>query len=195
MRQAAENISVQDAERRIFVQIASQVALVVRGDNIFRVLQERVLKWGFDPSRNLRNIPDGAWEGGSFEIDQDNSEQAEAIRLDEPRYWAFRLRERLKDTSRIWTTEVGIGERSPFEAVFGCRLICAQRGNAEPIPQSIPNFVRGIAFTQDAYLDGRQTSPDPWLVDSEQDIEKLVAFLGAPHRHHPLVAFSLPGRK
>jgi hypothetical protein len=27
MRQAAENISVQDAERRIFVQVASQVAL------------------------------------------------------------------------------------------------------------------------------------------------------------------------
>ncbi len=66
MRQVAENISVQDAERRIFVQVASQVALVVRGDNIFRELQERVLKWGFDPSRNLRNIPDSAWQGESL---------------------------------------------------------------------------------------------------------------------------------
>lgn len=192
MRQAAENISVHDAEQRIFVQIASQVALVVRGDDIFRELQKRVLKWGFDPNRNLRNVPDGAWEGDSFEIDQDNSEQAEAIRLDKPRYWAFRLRERLKDTSRIWTTEVGIGERGPTEAVFGVRLICSQRGNAEPIPRSIPNFVRGIAFTQDAYLDGRPTSADPWLVDSEQDVDELVAFLEAPHRHHPVVAFSLP---
>ena len=192
MRQAAENISVQDAERRIFVQVASQVALVVRGDNIFRELQERVLKWGFDPGRNLRNIPDSAWQGDSFEIDQDNSEQAEAVRLEAPHYWAFRLRERLKDTSRIWTTEVGIGERSPTEAVFGVRLICAQRGNAEPIPRSIPNFVRGIAFTQDAYLDGRPTSADPWLVDSDEEVDALVAFLEAPHRHHPVVAFSLP---
>lgn len=192
MKQTAENISVQDAERRIFVQVASQVALVVRGDNIFRELQERVLKWGFDPGRNLRNIPDGAWKGDSFEIDQDNSEQAEAVKLEEPRYWAFRLRERLKDTSRIWTTEVGIGERSPTEAVFGVRLICAQRGNAEPIPRSIPNFVRGIAFTQGAYLDGRPTSADPWLVDSDEEVDALVAFLEAPHRHHPVVAFSLP---
>ena len=192
MRQATERISVQDAERRIFVQVASQVGLLVRGDDIFRELQKRVLKWGFDPGRNLRNIPEGAWEGGSFEIDQDNSEQAEAVKLDQPRYWAFRLRERLKDSSRIWTTEVGIGEHSANEAVFGCRLICAQRGNAEPIPRSIPNFVRGIAFVHKAFLDARQTSPNPWIVDSDADVDEFVAFLQAPHRHHPIVAFSLP---
>jgi hypothetical protein len=192
MRQTTENISVHDAEQRIFVQIASQVGLVVRGSDIFRELQERVLKWGFEPRRNLRNIPAGAWEGDSFEIDQDNSEQAEAIRLDDPRYWAFRLRERLKDSSRVWTTEVGIAERSRTEAVFGVRLICAQRGNAEPIPRSIPSFVRGVAFTQEAYLDGRRTSADPWFVESEQDVDELVAFLEAPHRHHPVVVFATP---
>ena len=181
MRQAAENISLQDAERRIFVQVASQVGLTVRGDDIFRELQKRVLRWGFDPSRNLRNIPNGAWEGDSFEIDQDNSEHAEAVRLESPSYWAFRLRERLKDTSRIWTTEVGIGERSPTEAVFGCRLICSQRGNTEPIPRSVPNFVRGIAFTQEAYLDGRRTSPEPWVVDTEEDVDELVAFIVATY--------------
>lgn len=192
MRQTAENISVHDAEQRIFVQVASQVGLVVRGSDIFRELQERVLKWGFEPRRNLRNIPAGAWEGDSFEIDQDNSEQAEAIRLDDPRYWAFRLRERLKDSSRVWTTEVGIAERSRTEAVFGVRLICAQRGKVEPIPRSIPSFVRGVAFTQEAYLDGRRTSADPWFVESEQDVDELVAFLEAPHRHHSVVVFATP---
>ena len=192
MNHTAENVSVQDAENRIFVQVASQVGLVVRGDNIFRLLQERVLKWAFNPDRNVRSIPEGAWEGNSFEIDQDNSEQAEAVGLETPRYWAFRLRERLKDTSRIWTTEVGIGERSETEAAIGCRLICAQRGKAEPIPRSIPQFVRGIAFTQQTYLDRRPTSPDPWLVATEQCVEQFVAFLEAPHRNHPIVTFSLP---
>ena len=66
MRQTAENISVHDAEQRIFVQIASQVGLVVRGSDIFRELQKRVLRWGFDPGRNLRNIPSGAWDGDAF---------------------------------------------------------------------------------------------------------------------------------
>jgi len=192
MMNVVQNISIEDSERRIFVQVSSQVGLVVRGDGIFRELQERVLKWGFEPSRNLRNIPQGAWEGESFEIDQDNSEQAEAVRLDVPRYWAFRLRERLKDTSRIWTTEVGIGERSPGEAVFGCRLICSQRGNTEPVPRSVPKFVRGIAFAQEAYLDGRRTSPDPWVIETDDDVERLVKFIEAPHRNHPVVVFSLP---
>lgn len=192
MRQAVEHISGEDAERRIFVQISSQVGLVVRGSNVFRTLQERVLKWGFDPGRNLRNIPAGAWEGETFEIDQDNSEQAEAVKLDRPHYWAFRLRERLKDTSRIWTTEVGIAERSPTEAVIGVRLICAQRGNAEPIPRSIPSFVRGIAFTQESYLDARRTSADPWVVDSDQGVDELIEFLEAPSRHHPVVVFATP---
>lgn len=192
MMRVPESISIEDSERRIFVQVSSQVGLVVRGYDIFRELQERVLKWGFEPGRNLRNIPQGAWEGESFEIDQDNSEQAEAVRLDAPRYWAFRLQERLKDTARIWTTEVGLGERSPTEAVFGCRLICSQRGNSEPIPRSVPKFVRGIAFAQDAYLDGRRTSPDPWVVETEDDVDRLVRFIEAPHRNHPVVVFSLP---
>lgn len=192
MSKAVAPISNEDADRRIFVQITSQIGLVVRGNNIFRTLQERVLKWGFAPQRNLRNIPQGAWEGESFEIDQDNSEQAEAVRLEQPRYWAFRLRERLKDTSRIWTTEVGIVERSSTEALVGVRLICTQRGNAEPIPRSIPNFVRGIAFTQDSYLDGRRTSAAPWVVDTDQAVDELLEFLEAPSRHHPVVVFATP---
>ena len=84
-----------DFENRIFVQVSSQVSLDVRGENAFRGLQERILKWAFDPKRNLRGIPEGAWEGKSFEIDADNSERAEAIALKDPNYWAFRLRERL----------------------------------------------------------------------------------------------------
>ncbi|NRC53009.1 hypothetical protein [Neoaquamicrobium sediminum] len=127
-----------------------------------------------------------------FEIDQDNSEHAEAVRLDEPRYWAFRLQERLKDTARIWTTEVGIAERSPREVVFGCRLICSQRGNVEPVPRSIPTFVRGIVYTQDAYLDGRYIGSEPWIVDAQEDVDELIKFLGAAHRNHPVVVFSLP---
>ena len=188
----AENIANYDVEQRIFVQIAFQITLVVRGENIFRELQERVMKWGFAPERNLRNIPDGAWRGDSFEIDQDNSEHAEAVKLESPKYWAFRLRERLKDASRVWTTEVGIAERSATEAVFGCRLICSQRGNAEPIPRSIPRFVRGITFAAESYLDGRKTSPNPWFVNSESEVEDFIDFLTTPYREHPIVVFALP---
>ena len=177
---------------RIFGGVSSQVSLAVHGDGIFRTLQERVMKWAFDPKRNVRNIPDGAWEGKSFEIDSDNSERVEAVALDNPKYWAFRLIERLKDSSRIWTTEVGIAERSTNEVAFGCRVICAQRGNAEPIPRSVPAFVRGIAFAENATLDGRPTSSNAWIVNDRATVTDLVSFLVSKDRKHPVVVFSVP---
>ena len=150
------------------------------------------MKWAFDPKRNLRNIPDHAWEGESFEINAENSERAEAIKLDDPKYWAFRFVERLKDHNRIWTTEVGIAENGIEEAIFGCRLLCAQKGDMETVPRSIPRFVRSIAFTKNAYLDGRRTSPDPWIVRTLGEVDDLATFLLSPTRKHPVVVFSTP---
>ena len=177
---------------RVYVRIASQIILTAAGSSIFRELQERVLRWAFDPSRNIRNVPDGAWKGDTFEIDIDNSEYAAAVKLVDPKYWAFRCKQSLWDTeNRIWTTEVGIAERDTESAIFGCRLLCAQKG-PHPVPRSIPTFVRGIAFTQDVRLDDRRTSPDPWVVTDEASVDELVSFLVDPRRRHPVVVFSLP---
>lgn len=192
MNQLVSQISSRFGENRIFVQTSSQIRLAVTGEGIFRVLQERVLRWAFTPDRNLRTIPEAAWQGDSFEIDEEHSEQAEAVNLKEPRYWAFRLRERLKDPSRTWTTEVGLAQQSETLAIFGCRLICAQRGNAAPMPRSIPRFVREIAFELPTYLDRRRISADPWLIEADSDIDDLVNFLQSPNRNHPVVLFSLP---
>ena len=181
-----------DHTNRIFVQVTSQISLEVRGDDAFREIQKRILKWAFDPKRILRGIPDEAWEGKSFEIDAENSEQAAVIALEDPKYWAFRLKEGHKDGHRNWTTEVGLAEPEQGKIVFGCRVICSQRGNSEPYPRSIPRFVRGIAYKQDAWLDGRPTSPYPWFVDLEDDVNELVDFLSSPHRRHPVVAFAVP---
>ncbi len=192
MNLSNESVRPFDHENKIFAQVSSQVSLEVSGENIFRELQERILKWAFDPKRNLKGIPDGAWDGESFEIDADNSEGAAAVKLDDPKYWAFRLRERLKDRNRIWTTEVGLAGIRKTDAIFGCRLICSQRGNSESAPRSIPQFVRGIAFTQNARLDGRPTSPDPWVVKRQNDVSELISFLKSPQRKHPVVVFTVP---
>ena len=184
--------TVQIPEGRVYTRIISQLILTAKGPDIFRELQERVLKWAFDPKRNVTGIPDGAWEGDTFEIDTDRSEYAAAVRLIEPKYWAFRCRQSLWDLeNRIWTTEVGLAERSGDNVIFGCRLLCSQKG-PQPGPRSIPTFVRGIAFTQDVSLDERSTSPDPWLIADEPSVDKLVAFLLSSTRRHPVVVFSLP---
>ena len=184
----------KNTNNQIYVRVSSQVHLTVTGDNIFRDLQKRVMKWAFAPERNIRSIPDGAWEGETFEVDTENSERASAIKLKKPRYWAFQIRERLRDKDRrVWTTEVGIAEQEQDvgEAVFGCRLLCSQVG-MRTVPRSIPQFVRSIAFKNDAKLDGRPTSPYPWLIENKNGVDELVAFLKDPDRKHPVVVFSVP---
>lgn len=176
----------------IIVRAVSQVSLTVSGDNIFRELQERVMKWAFEPKRNLRGIPDSAWDGETFEIDAENSERAAAIKLEDPKYWAFRISERLKDTNRIWTTEVGIAEIKSTEAILGCRVLCSQRSFMGDVPRSIPKFVRSIAYTKVAFLDGRRTSSNPWIVNNEDSVQELVTFLLSTQRKHPVVVFSVP---
>lgn len=178
--------------QRIFVRVVSQAALNITGDDIFRTVQKRVLKWLFEPERNVRPVPPGAWEGESFTVDSDNSEHVDAIRLDEPKYWGLRFSERLKDPGRIWTTEVGLAAISDRQVAFGCRLLCSERGLPAAMPRSIPSFVRGIAFTQSCKLDGRSIGPEPWIVDTHDDAARFIDFLCARERRHPVVAFSLP---
>ena len=138
VKMTVENFAGFDTEQRIFVQIASQTTLVVRGANIFRELQERVMNRGFAPERNVRRSlrAHGVANRSRSIRTIPNGRSCEIAHA---KLSGVRLRERLKDPSRIWSTEVGIAERSATEAVFGCRLICSQRGNAEPIPRSIPN--------------------------------------------------------
>ena len=176
----------------MYVRVVSQVIFSVVGQNVFRELQERVLKWSFAPKRYVRGIPDGAWDGETFEIDTDSSEYAAAIKLEDPTYWAFRCKQSLWDlANRIWTTDVGIGKRPNNEVVFGCRLTCSQRGSQLP-HRSVPQFVRGIAFTQVATLDKRRISPDPWIVRDEQSVNELLQLLQNRDRRNPVVVFALP---
>lgn len=179
-------------ENRISASIASQVSFSVTGKSSFRDAQERILKWAFNPERNVKSVPPEAWQGNSFEIDADHSERAAAVKLDDPPYWAFRLSERLKDTNRIWSTEVGIAKVSESETIFGCRVVCSQRGVSQPVPRSIPAFVRGLAFTQNCWLDGRRLSADAWVIDTNVELNKFQAFLQNPRRKQRIVVITLP---
>ena len=181
------------ADNRIYAWISSQVSLTAYGNNVFSELQKLILKWASHPERNVERIPDSAFDGEPFEVDLQNSEYVAAIKLESPKYWAFQLSERLKDPNRIWTTEVGIAEKQPNEVVFGCRLICfSQLGSQDTIPRSIPRFVREVAFEHKAMLDGRPTSDKPWIIDNEEEVNRLVQFIKSTDRCHPIVVFSLP---
>lgn len=181
-----------DTSQQISVRTISQISLQVKGPGTFKELQRRVLRWVSESGRNVRDMPEKAWQGESFEIDNEQSERVQAVALQEPRYWALRLSERLRDGNRVWITDIAIAEKGPNEVVLGCRLLCSERGVSERVTRSIPRFVRGIVFTQNAWLDGRIQGDEPWLVDSAEDVDNLIDLLAAENRKHPVVVFSLP---
>ncbi len=196
MRQGIVPNDRQSEDGQVRARVFTQVSLTVRGENIFQELQRRVLNWTFDQKRNphVKVTPQDkrrAREGKSFEINLEGSEYVAAEILENPKRWGLLLRERWKDRECIWATEVVISERESNEVDFGCRLTCSHRGHQDVL-RSIPNFVRGIAFSQEAMLDGRLTSAKPWIVDSESSVDELVAFFKNPGREHPVVVFSLP---
>lgn len=167
--------------------------LVVKGENVYRLLQERIMKWAFTRERGVKNIPEEAWKGETFEIDTDYSEFAGAIKIDEPKYWAFRLREQLKDSqNRVWITDIGIAEKQPKEVLFGFRLSATQKGDGGFIPRTVPSLVRSVCYKMDTFLDGGKTSPDPLKVCTKEDVIDLVDFLTDESRRCPVVVFSLP---
>lgn len=183
-------------DEQIRARLFTQISLTVKGENIFQELRRRVLNWTFDQSRNQHvKVPDedksNARKGKSFEINLEDSEYVAAEVLENPKRWALLLREQWKDNGFIWATEVIITEHGANEVDFGCRLTCSHRGHQDVL-RSIPKFVRGIAFKQEATLDGRPTSAEPWIVDNESAVDELVAFLKNPDRNHPVVVFALP---
>lgn len=188
----------QNVGARIYPRIFTQVSLTVTGKDIFQELQRRVLRWAFDEKRNryVRGTAQdrsNAQKGKTFEINTEDLEYVAAINLDSPRRWAFSLREDLIDPNCRWRTEVLITECKSDEVAFGCRLTCFQlRSQNTPPLRSIPNFVRGIAFTQEAMLDGHWISAEPWKIHSQDEVNELVAFLKNPTRNHPVVVFALP---
>jgi len=175
------------------VMPVSQVLLHLKGREGSSLLQSSrdvILDWLAE--RAGRPLPDYAWKGESFDLEDIGSQRVAALRMDDGRYWAARLDDADKKVpQRTWVTEIGIGEHSSDGVIFGARLTCVTRGRDEPYQRTLPAFVRRVASSGFAWLDGFQVKEQPWLIASEEDVDGLVALLRAPRRSDVIV-LSLP---
>jgi len=180
--------------RESLVRPVSQVILQVEcddGEPAFDAVRTNVLNW--IARRAGKKLPDQAWDGESFTLDEIGAQRTEAVAIEVPRYWAARLDDADKNVARrVWTTEIGIGTREDGTVLLGCRLQCVTRGEDVPFERSVPHFVRDIVFRHRVELDGRRISDTPWLITTEQDVEALVALLLNPERRSDVIVFSLP---
>jgi hypothetical protein len=138
-------------------------------------------------------LPRTAWLGEGFEIDDIGAQPTAAVRLRDPDYWAARLDDADKMVAqRTWTTEIGLLAHDHTLLKFGCRLLCVTRGPDETYRPTIPGLVRQIIANGSAWLDGRVMSEDPWFVETEADVDDLVALLVDKKRTRDVHVLALP---
>jgi hypothetical protein len=182
--------------REALVQPVSQVLLRVRkqdGISVFDETRNAVLRW-LDNRAGSR-LPNNAWEGDSFELEEVGAQRTAAVTVSDPHYWAARLDDADRYVpQRVWTTEIGIGEHARGTVLVGARLFCSTRGDLVPFNRSVPGFIRQIVEGQPAELDGHSISTRPRVIATEEDVDDLVGLLISPVRTCDVIVFSLPER-
>ena len=177
------------------VRPVSQVTLELRREHsadVFVIARDAVINWV--RLRAGRPLPPQASKGEAFELEDVGSQRTAAVSIDQPRYWAVRLDDSDKEVAqRSWVTEVGIAERTDNTVVLGVRLLCVTRGEDSPFKPSIPRFVRTIIERcANVFLEGRKLDLVPWPIQSEEDVETLVALIENQSRRLDVIVCALP---
>ena len=160
-------------------------------DGAFGEVRNEVLRWMQD--RAGRRLPAEAWRGEGFELAGANPLRAEAAPARDAGRWTARLDEADGDApDRLWTTEAGIARDGEAIGVQ-VRLGCAARG-ASPPARSVPGLVRWIVDRFGVVADGRPIGAGPWLVNTPERAEKLLALLCDPEREQDVLAIATHDR-
>lgn len=180
-------------QNRSTIRPVSQVILTLGTGkkDVFEAARKSCLKWLSD--RAGRRLPDSAWQGQTFELEEVGAQRVGAVGIELPRYWAARLDDADRNVpQRTWVTEIGLGQTDDQRILFGVRLICVTRGEDKPYERSIPGFVRPIVEAVGATLDDRAIGRDPWLIATEDDVDALVRLLVRKGREADVIVFALP---
>ena len=191
---ASESALPLHPRRLSTIRPVSQIVLRLRPDGDESVLDKSrsiILNWM--SRRAGPPLPQEAWNGQSFALDDIGAQHTEAVAIDNPRYWAARLDDGDKNVpQRVWSTEIALGENADGSVLFGSRLQCVTRGADMPFEPSIPRFVRDVTTSQKALLDGRPVGVIPWAIECDSDVIHLVRLLKNSNRKCNVYLFSLP---
>lgn len=186
-RTLREQLAPVDAalrEGKAHIQPVSQVTLRLKpganGDRFHETVRV-ILHWL--NNRAGQKLPDEAWSMKSFEMTDVGAQRTAAIGLTAPLYWAARLDDADKNVARrTWITEIGVGLDGNQDVIFGTRLTCVARGENPSFSPTVPGFVRSILAAGNCELDGQVADGKPRYIESEDDVEKLVALLQEKER-------------
>ncbi len=196
--------------REALTPLAARMPRVVREHEILRVVgvlksredqqtnataRKEILAWL--QKRSGGRLPKEAWECKRFEY-LSGGRNSVGVRIATPEIdlWSVRADDPDKNIpGRTWTTEVTVGGTSGELPTFTARLIVSTTENDfvdGSQGAAVPGFVKQLATKLGVQRDGYHFSPDPRLIDSEEDSEWLINTLLDPSRHIPVFILSVP---
>jgi len=183
------------ARNRREVEPVAQIQLYLHGSenrDAFQTARGEILKF-VERCAGIA-LPREAWDGKSFSTDDVRTRRIEGIAIDSPRYWALRFDDDDRTVPmRSWVVETALAAKDiDGPVLFGLRLQCIARGENPKYDRWIPTFARDVIDACDARLDGVRATSLPWVVDTYDDVDRLVDLLRSENRTVDVVVLSLP---
>lgn len=171
-----------------------RVAAIIHGKDSIKsaeAARREVLAWA--QKRSGGRLPNEAWEFQGFEY-LSGGRNSVAVRIDRNNadIWAIRADDPDKTVpGRVWTTEVVVGVTKDKPCYFGARLLVSTSEDDFEIEPHTPGFVQQVAESCGLSRGPFDLLPEPWLVDSGDEVERLAERLIDPIRKLPLFVLSV----
>jgi hypothetical protein len=171
-----------------------RIAAIVHGKDKSKsaeTARHEVLAWA--QKRTGGRLPPEAWAFEEFE-NLSGGRNSAVVRIvsNDSDIWAIRADDPDKSVAaRVWTTEVVIGLTNDKPCHLSARLLVStSEDNLEIEPHS-PGFVQQVAEKSVLSCGPIDLSPQPWLIESEEDAELLVDILINQSRTLPLFVLTV----
>jgi len=187
--------------------LAARMPPVVREHEILRVsatiygkdrpklaedARREVLTWA--QKRCGGRLPQAAWDFQEFEyLSGGRNSIVARIEIDGTDIWSIRTEDPDKSVAgRIWTTEVVVGFSKEKTCGFSARLLVSTSEKELAIEPHTPGFVQQIAEKCMLLRGPIELNPEPWLIETEGDADRLIEILFDQTRVLPIFVLTVP---
>ncbi|MDE0384389.1 MAG: hypothetical protein OXI22_10935 [Defluviicoccus sp.] len=162
------------------------------GDRTELVARQEILKWA--EKRTGGRLPQGAWMHEEFEH-LAGGRNCGAVRIvdDSRDIWAIRADDPDKGVAqRVWTTEAIVGHKPGQRPLLSVRLLVSSPEQELRIEPAVPGLVHQLESKCELYQGIERLDPEPWVIRSEDDVDRLIDTLIDPTRRIPVLVLSVP---
>ena len=172
-----------------------RMAAIVHGRDLpssAEAVRHEVLVWA--QNRSGGRLPQQAWAYDEFEyFSGGRNSVAARIKTENVDIWAIRADDPDKSIpGRVWTTEVVVGLTGNARCIFSARLLVSTPEDELQIEPHTPGFVQQVSQTCLLTCGSISLSPSPWVIESEDDVQRLANIMVDESRTLPLFVLTVP---